>query len=324
MARINYTIDGGSATHTSTYDEVYGLLKQIAVQDIINVETGNLLTNVFPQIVVGNGDYLQTIRVKMAKDATEYSDTTFFNDVTLNKPEFVQEFHETWKKIQYNVGYNRKDLAKSLAMGKNEQTIKDEAVANLAKKVDIDDEAYIVDCIFDKSNKMKVVKEDAGEGEVELSTFKTVTTDLKDIIYNIRQVINKITVFNSFGSTLGYETGMTKEDVVVVMSETMSNILDTYLKTGIYNLQYLWDNYTVLEVSDQNYISHGEDLANVYVIDKRHIFTAVRDEVTESQYDAPSQTFGVFYTVDKMYATSGLYKAVYFDCSTAIDPYIED
>lgn len=322
MARVDYTIQTGTSTHTSTYDAVYSLLQQISVQDIINCETGEVISNIFPTIKIGNGEFLQTIRTKMAKDAVPYDAEKFFNDVTLNKPEFVQEFHENFKKIQYNVGYNRKDLASALTQGKSEEAIKSEAVGNLSKKVALDDGAYLTKLIFDKTNTLEVVKTGATTGQVNLGTFRTVTTDLKDIVFNLRQIINKLVKFNAFGSKLAFESGMGKENIVVIMSESMQNILDTYLKTGVYNLQFLYDNYTVETVSDQDYEEANEDLAHIFIMDKRHLFTAVRDEVTESQYDVPSQTYGVFYTVDKMYGSSGLFKSVYFDASTALDVYI--
>lgn len=315
MARIPIPINPGSATHTEQYDAVYGLLKQISVQDIVSCETGHLVQNVFPTMVIGNGDYLQRIRIEMAEDATPYDSTTFFCQKNLNKPKFKQEFHENWNKRQYNKGYLRKDIASMLVQGKSEQTIKDDAVSKIAEKVAIDKEHYMVDCIFDKANKTLV-------DNSNLSTFRTITSDLKDVHYDIRQIINKLVVFNNFGSKLGFESGMNPSDIVVVMSESCSNILDTYMKVGIYNLDYLRENYNVLEVTDQEYIEHGEPLSNIYVLDKRHIFNAIRDEVTESQYDAPTQTFGIFYTVDEMYGTSGLFKACYFDASTALAPYL--
>lgn len=320
MALINVTNDNGSATHTSA-NGVYGLLQTLAVQDIVNAETGELLPDVFGVTEVGNGQYLQTIRLKMAKDAVGYDKTKFFNAVTLNKPEFLQEFHETWKKYQYNIGYNRKDLADQLASGKSEEEIKAEAVSNLSKKHALDEVSLIEKCIYDVTNKIAITHSN-------LSTFKTISaseTDLKVVVQNIRSIINYLARFNSLGSKLNMESGMSRDDIVVCMSESCQNILDTYLKTGIYNLQYLYDNYNVVTLPDADFLKlypTAPRLDRIYIMDKRHIVHAKRDEVVESQYDAPSQTFGVFYTLDEMYGTSGLFKAVYFDAGNPVTQYL--
>lgn len=326
MARVNIPIATGATTHTNVYDSIYGLLQTLSVQDITNCEVGSTLADEFDTVVIGNGQYVQDIFIKMAKDAYLFVGGKPFADYvdgteTLNRPEFVEEFAETWVKRQYNMGYNRKDLATMLAQGKNEEAIKNDAISNIAKKKILDDEAYNLELITSTTNKSKVVQSGATTGEVNLSTFKTITSDLKDVPYNIRQIINKLTKFNSWASTRGYESGTSADQIVVYMSETAQNILDTYCKTGIYNLQFLYDNFAMRTIPDQYLTDNNLSLDVIYIFDKRHIKKYIRDEVTESAYDVPSQTYGVFYTLEEMHRTTGFFKACYFDASTALGAY---
>lgn len=237
-----------TANFTPTRDSVYGILDKIAKQDIDRVAYADPIADVFETEKITNGNYIEDVIMEQAKDGTTFVPAPLDSkDMSNLMASFKVEDYDLKKirKKSYFIGYGNDDFRRWLMTGKSAEDIKNMATTQLAEKRNYEKAVELNNAV---QNTEKTVQSSAVNTTLEAYTAGVST--LKDIIFNIQQIVNA-TGENGSSTRVANLVGKTPRDrVQVFMSETLYNLLANYCKSGVYNLDQLTENYSVTLLPD--------------------------------------------------------------------------
>ena len=245
---MNITPITSSPNFTPTTDSVYGILNEIAIQDINAVEHATHVQDVFASRTITSGSYAEDIIMEEAKDGTTFTPQDIeAMDATGKYPTFKQEIDDLTQcpKTSWINVYGQEDFRRWAVLGNTPEQIKALAVAALANKRDDEQNLAIVRAIMDTRKKVQ-----ASAIGANLVSYTAATASLKDCLYNIQQVVDTIRRNGNKSNTSGLMSHTPESRIKVFMSDEMLNKIKTYGLSGVYQLDEIVRKYEIVTMDN--------------------------------------------------------------------------
>lgn len=233
---------------TPTTDSIYGILNEIAVQDINSVDLATHVEDVFAEHTITNGSYAEDIIMEQAKDGTTFAPQDIeAMDASGKYPTFKEEVDDLTKcpKTSWINVYGQEDFRRWTVLGNSPEQIKAMAVASLANKRDDEHNLKLVRAIMDTRKKVQ-----SSATGANLIPYTAASASLKDILYNIQQIVDTMTNNGDKCNAAALYSHTPAARVKVFMSQEMLNKIKTYGLSAVYQLDEIVRKYEIVPVDN--------------------------------------------------------------------------
>lgn len=303
---LRHPTDTGSATFPTQANEFLGAVETLAVQNIREVASTNLIEDAFYEYEVKDGKIIEEAIIEMAQ-AQAWTPTAegAQPDLSPLDPKLhIKYFGEQWKSNQWKVTLRKDEIRAILAKGTSAEEVASKIMASLTSgEGDYD---------YDQ---MRVVIEDNSVGVDAVSDVlgNKKPKNMKGVMYAIRRMYNAIKATNTKGGC-ACKQGVPVGDIRIAISEDVLALIDMVELANLFNLSKEEILGKVVSLpSDANYAG-----TRVLVYDRKALGrgTRVFDYDQDIMGLARYSNHGL--TTERTYFYNSLFKAMYLDISDAV------
>lgn len=295
--------DRGSATLTNDYSKNYALIEKIAKQVILNVESTNKL-QWFDKGKIIHGKSIEQAVVQLAEGYEWKDDEQNGSNLNApNYPDIVVRYFKTWNGRQFKTTVSESQIDKVILAGGSEKDLSEKIVSSLTEGEG--DEDYITSkgLLLDGIQGSNIVKfsnpDDTGHPNGNFDIDSELIIAIKNISDNF-QYVNQ----NFVGA--GYRTRCPFNRIHIIMPYSVYNKMNIDVLASLYNL-------SKAELTQK--ITLIDEGTKVFIVDEWGLLKYTRVYRMTSKYIEDGLYSNYWLTVDRMYATSGLFKMAYLETS---------
>ena len=306
VTTVDVTTLIGSDTFPVNVNDVYDLVETIAHQNIRAVKSSNRIEDAFYDYVVENGAVIEEAIIEMAEKQAFVK--TGQPDLSPKDPSTLVKYFNNWEAKQYQTTVRRSDIRKIIA---DKGTGFDEVVAGILATLS-EGEGY------EDYETMRDVIKDTNVGIDASSTVfnNLVPSNMKGVIYAVRQMYNVLKATNTIGLPAGgIKQATPVDDIRIAISEDVLNLIDVVELANVFNLskEELFGKLVVMPFDADN------DNTKVLVYDRKalgrgtRLFEYSQDVIGKGLYT------NHYLTTERCYFYNSLFKALKLDISEAVN-----
>ena len=304
-------INKGSDTPISKVNEIIEVLEPVALQVIEQIESNNVLNEVFEKEQVKTGAEVEYLLIQGA-NVESYDKTGKTTLAPRNLKKAVQYFNEYEHKVFVNTIYESEleDIALTETKAK-------EIAGTIINQIAVERDDY--DYEKEKSILAEIKDEYSGL-EIGTITGDTIAEKCKNLTIMLRNTIDaflfkndKFLAYNIENSTNIIKTKARFDRIRILMPYTLRNVIDVEFLASVYNLDKAELLSKIVTIDTEDSV--------IYVIDKKSTFKYPKyNQLIIEQLNAEGNFRNVFLHQKAMFGFCGLYKFAWVDCSSIVNP----
>lgn len=292
MVEQSYTGGVNATGYTPDVQEDLGMINKIAHSIIRNVEAFDPL-NVFNKLPVDKGTTVEQVVVGLA-EATAYNKdggaTEFFENYP---PNMSVRYFDDYKHLIFPVDIKRNEIRKVLT--------KDNGVEELATKIVA---SLTEGDKYDKFTRTKGLLKWARDNSIFKKLTDVTKTNYTEILLTIKNAVSGMKFVNADYNTSGLKRRTRNEDIFIIMPYTVKNSIDVNELAGVFNLSKAEIENKIIEIDEGD---------TIYIVDQNAILIYTQLYEMYNWLDINTLDMKYKLHVERMYATSPLFDACYFN-----------
>lgn len=295
--------DTGLTYEPNKYQDIGNAIGKVAEQVIRNIEAFDPLS-VFNKTPINNGDTIEQMIIQLVEEQA-YDKEGVDALKRTNKPDWAVRYFSNWTESTFESTIDLSTIRKVLINGTGAEDVASRIVANLSQS--------------DKHAKFKHTKElltwASGSGDAIVNggsiAAKNGTYDYSKILETIKNTVDGMRFVNADYNKAGIERATRNEDIYILAPYSLLNSMDVNDLASVFNLDKveIKNKLIKLDTNDNKF----------YIVDRNAILLGTRlYEMMPPQINSKGRFFNYFLQVDRMYAISPLFDAVYFTALSGI------
>ena len=303
VTTIDVTTLEGSENFPVNINDVYGLIETIASQNIRAVKSVNRIIDGFYDYEIENGKVIEEAIFAMAK-AQAYDKNNF--SFSPSDPELYVRYFNNYEPVQFETTVRRDDIRAIIAnKGVGLEYVVSQILETLTQGEG-----------FDDFKKMRNVLFTANVTDYNNDVLKGNPSNMKGVIYAIRDAYNHLIATNSDLTAEVFDSGTPADDIRIALTPKLLNLIDVVELANVFNLEKeaLMGKLVVVDVDDL------EDATNYYkvlVYDRKAFGRATRVYDYTQDISGKARFTNHYLTVERAYFHNGLFKAARINATTA-------
>lgn len=296
------TFDRGTATLTQDYSKNYALIEKIAKQIILGVESTNKLQWIDKGKII-HGTAIEQAVVELAEGYDWKGDTQTGENVDApSYPSIVVRYFNKWNGRQFKRTVSEEQIDKVILAGGSEKDISAKVVASLTEGEGNEDYQDSKGLLLDGIQGGNIL---AYGGDTP-----TVVPITSQLILTIKNIADGMGFVNNNYVAADYATRTPFERLHLIMPYAIYNQLNIDVLASLFNLEKaeLLKKITLIDEGTK-----------VFIVDEWGLIKYTRVYKMTSRYIEDGLYANYWLTVDRMYATSGLFKMAYIETSESGD-----
>ena len=300
---IDVTTLEGSDNFPVNINDVYGLIETIAAQNIRALRSTNRIVDGFFDYDVENGKVIEEAVIEMAKaQAFNKADFSF----TPSDPKVHVRYFNNFEPKQFEATIRRDDIRAILAgKGVGLDSVVGETLETLTQGEGFYDFQQMRNVIFN-----------ANVVNYNTAVLKGNPTNMKGVLYAIRDAYNHLVSTNSDLTAAAYASGTPEADIRIAITPKLLNLIDVVELANVFNLEKeeLFGRLVVVDVDD---LAEETNFYKVVVYDRKAFGRATRVYDYTQDISGRARFTNHYLTVERAYFHNGLFKAARIDATAA-------
>lgn len=300
---IDVTTLEGSDNFPVNINDVYGLIETIAAQNIRALRSTNRIVDGFFDYDVENGKVIEEAVIEMAKaQAFNKADFSF----TPSDPEVHVRYFNNFESKQFETTIRRDDIRAILtSKGIGLDSVVGETLETLTQGEGFYDFQQMRNVIFN-----------ANVVNYNTAVLKGNPTNMKGVLYAIRDAYNHLVSTNSDLTAAAYASGTPEADIRIAITPKLLNLIDVVELANVFNLEKeeLFGRLVVVDVDD---LAEETNFYKVVVYDRKAFGRATRVYDYTQDISGRARFTNHYLTVERAYFHNGLFKAARIDATAA-------
>lgn len=300
---IDVTTLEGSDNFPVNINDVYGLIETIAAQNIRALRSTNRIVDGFFDYDVENGKVIEEAVIEMAKaQAFNKADFSF----TPSDPAVHVRYFNNFEPKQFEATIRRDDIRAILAgKGVGLDSVVGETLETLTQGEGFYDFQQMRNVLFN-----------ANVVNYNTAVLKGNPTNMKGVLYAIRDAYNHLVSTNSDLTAAAYASGTPEADIRIAITPKLLNLIDVVELANVFNLEKeeLFGRLVVVDVDD---LAEETNFYKVVVYDRKAFGRATRVYDYTQDISGRARFTNHYLTVERAYFHNGLFKAARIDATAA-------
>lgn len=300
---IDVTTLEGSDNFPVNINDVYGLIETIAAQNIRALRSTNRIVDGFFDYDVENGKVIEEAVIEMAKAQAFNKDDFSF---TPSDPAVHVRYFNNFEPKQFEATIRRDDIRAILAgKGVGLDSVVGETLETLTQGEGFYDFQQMRNVIFN-----------ANVVNYNTAVLKGNPTNMKGVLYAIRDAYNHLVSTNSDLTAAAYASGTPEADIRIAITPKLLNLIDVVELANVFNLEKedLFGRLVVVDVDD---LAEETNFYKVVVYDRKAFGRATRVYDYTQDISGRARFTNHYLTVERAYFHNGLFKAARIDATAA-------
>lgn len=296
------TYGRGSATYTADYSQNYAMIEKIAKQVILGVQSTNKLQWIDKGKII-HGVAIEQAVVELAEGYDWVAETQDGSNLNAPKyPEIAVRYFKEWNGRQFKTTVSETQIEKVILANGTDADIAQKVVSSLTEGEGDEDYVYSKGLLLDGIQGGNII---AYGGATP-----TVVPVSLDLITTIKNIADEFGFVNTSYVNANYRTRTPFERLHLIMPYQVFNKLNVEYLASLFNLEkaQLLEKITLIDEGTK-----------VFIVDEFGLIKHTRVYKMTSKYIEDGLYSNYWLTVDRMYATSGLFKMAYIETSAEGD-----
>ena len=298
----------GSSTFPTTENEFYTAVETLAEQNIREVKNTNRIEDAFFEYEIENGKVIEEAIVEMAeKQAFVNKGNPDFSPID---PKLHVKYFNNFETAQWETT-TRKDDIRAIIANKSAsvESVTANILATLSEGEGNADFKEMASIMTDASVGVDASKVVFGSAEAP-----KVATNMKAVVWGLRELFNKVKATNKVGTALDIAQSCPIDDIRIAVSEDLLNLIDVVELANIFNLskEELFGKLVVVPTGEE-YPS-----GRVMVYDRKALGRATRVYDYTQDVIGKGRYINHYLTTERAYFYNDMFKCFYWDCSKAV------